>query len=258
MSEERRDERPANGDGSAVPQMDAANARAADAGAERAGNGSTIDHAAAVEGAAIGDAVVQAQRRVVELEQRVAELERQMNAERDAATDYMNRWQRAQADFANLKRRTQQEQEQLQRLAGAQALAGVLPALDSFERAFATLPPSLRHFTWLDGIGLVHMQLHGALQAAGIRAFAPDRGSAFDPRREQTIGELETGEVAPGTVAVVVQQGYELGDLLLRPALVQLARAPQAGSGTPAGAASSQAPPGEARESGPEGAGAGP
>lgn len=170
------------------------------------------------------------QSRIPDLEARVAELEREVASERQAATDYMQRWQRAQADFSNLKRRTQQEQEQAQRLAGARALAGILPAVDSFERAFATLPPTLRNFSWIDGIGLVHLQLHGALQAAGIQAFSPDPGSAFDPMREQAIGDVETRDASPGTIAVVVQQGYLLGDLVLRPALVQLARAPQSAS----------------------------
>lgn len=184
------------------------------------------------------------QARIAKLEARVAQLEREVASERDAATDYMQRWQRAQADFSNLKRRTQQEHEQAQRLAGARALAGILPAVDSFERAFATLPPTLRAFSWIDGIGLVHLQLHGALQAAGIQAFSPDHGSAFDPMREQAIGDVETRDAAPGMVAVVVQQGYLLGDLVLRPALVQIARAPMpAPSSGPQPAPRAEAPP---------------
>jgi len=80
-------------------------------------------------------------------DERIAELERQLATERDAATDYMQKWQRAVADFTNFKRRAQQEQEQRDQLFAAQALAPVLHALDSFERAFATLPDSLRGYT---------------------------------------------------------------------------------------------------------------
>jgi molecular chaperone GrpE len=188
-----------------------------------------------------GTAAEAPQARIEELERRISELERQLASERDAAIDYMQRWQRAQADFANFKRRAQQEQE----LVGAQALAGVLPALDSFERAFATLPPSLRHFTWIDGMGLVHLQLHSALQAAGIQPINVEPGSAYDPRRQQAIGEMETGDYAPGAVAVVVQRGYERGGMVLRPALVQLARAssaPAENAGGEAGSQSGQGP----------------
>jgi len=235
MSEEKREERPERdgGDGFSLPNQPDVDLEASP----------TVQ--AAQQHSPLGDALVQAQARIVELEQRVTELESELAKEREAATDYMSRWQRTQADFSNLRRRAQQEQEQLQRLAGANALAGILPALDSFERAFSTLPPTLRHLSWIDGIGLVHLQLHGALQAAGIKAFAPDRGAVFDARREQSIGEIETSEVPPGTVATVVQPGYELGDLVLRPALVQLARAPQT---SPSG---SQAPPSEPEQQGP-------
>ncbi|HEY7975647.1 MAG TPA: nucleotide exchange factor GrpE, partial [Ktedonobacterales bacterium] len=102
---------------------------------------------------------------VASADTRIAELERLLAAERDAATDYMQRWQRVVADFTNFKRRAQQEQEQRERLFAAQALAPVLNALDSFERAFATLPDTLRGYTWVDGLALVEYQLRHALDA---------------------------------------------------------------------------------------------
>jgi molecular chaperone GrpE len=244
MSEEKQEGRPERngGDGSSLPDQPEVKP---DADLE-----SNPTVRGAQQPSPLGDALVQAQARIVELERRVAEQESEVAKEREAATDYMSRWQRAQADFSNLRRRAQQEQEQMQRLAGAHALAGILPALDSFERAFATLPPTLRHLSWIDGIGLVHLQLHGALQAAGIKPFAPDRGAAFDARREQSIGEIETSEVPPGTVAAVIQPGYELGDLVLRPALVQLARAPQTSQTSP-GESQAPAPEPEQQGSGP-------
>lgn len=172
------------------------------------------------------------QDRIAELERRVAELERQVATERDAATDYMNRWQRAQADFSNYKRRAQQDQAQLQRTFAAEAARIALPALDSFERAFATLPQSLRGLTWIEGIALVEMQLRGMLNVAGVRPVAAEPGHAFDPAKHEAIGEVETTEHPAGNVAVVVQPGYEVDGLLLRPALVQIARAPAPSAGT--------------------------
>ena len=168
--------------------------------------------------------------RIAELERQVAELERQLAGERDAATDYMNRWQRAQADFANFKRRAQQDQVQLQRSLAVEAARLVLPALDSFERAFSTLPASLRGYTWINGVALVEMQLRGVLNAAGIQPVAVEPGHAFDPSKHEAIGETETAEHPEGCVAVVVQSGYEVDGFLLRPALVQVARAPRTGA----------------------------
>lgn len=160
-------------------------------------------------------------------EARIAELERQLAAERDAATDYMQRWQRAAADFSNFKRRTQQEQEQREQLLGAQALLPVLHALDSFERAFATLPGSLRSYSWIEGIALVDAQLRHALEAQGITEVAAEPGQPFDPTRHQAIGEIATDEHPAGHIAVLVQRGYQVASLLMRPALVQVARAPE-------------------------------
>lgn len=171
---------------------------------------------------------------------RIAELERQLAAERTAATDYMQRWQRAVADFANFKRRAQQEQEQRDQLFAAQALAPVLHALDSFERAFATLPDSLRGYTWIEGVALVDYQLRRALEAQGIAEVDAEPGQALDPTRHQAVGEIETDQQPEGHIAVVLQKGYQTSSLLIRPALVQVARTPKVAEATAATAASGQ------------------
>ena len=158
---------------------------------------------------------------------RIAELERLLTAERAAATDYMQRWQRAMADFSNFKRRAQQEQEQREQILGAQALMPVLHALDSFERAFASLPNTLRGYSWIEGIALVEAQLRRALEMVGITETPAEPGQPFDPARHQAIGEVATGQYPAGTIAALVQRGYQVASLLMRPALVQVARAPE-------------------------------
>lgn len=167
---------------------------------------------------------------------RIAELERQLATERDAATGYMQKWQRAVADFTNFKRRAQQEQEQRDQLFAAQALAPVLHALDSFERAFATLPDSLRGYTWIEGVALVDYQLRRALEAQGITEVAAELGEALDPTRHQAVGEVETDQQLEGHIAVVLQKGYQISSLLIRPALVQVARTPTASEAAAASA----------------------
>lgn len=181
---------------------------------------------------------------IAALQRRVAELERDLAKERDAATDYMNRWQRAQADFANFKRRAQQDQEQLQRAFAAEAARVILPAVDSFERAFATLPESLAGFTWIDGVALIQLQLQRTLDTVGVRPLTVAPGHAFDPLRHEAIGEIETTDHPAGHVAAVAQRGYEVAGALLRPALVQLARAPQPDA--PAGAPAANPPEAQA------------
>ena len=177
---------------------------------------------------------------------KLAELDAELKREREAAADYLRRWHQAQADLANYKRRAQQEQEQNVRLATGRALALVLPAIDSFERAFATLPPSLRGFSWISGLALVEMQLQSALAASGATEVLAEPGAAFNPQHHEAVGEMETAEHPEGHIAAVLQRGYALEGLLIRPALVQLARAPQASVGAASGTS------GESEEASPE------
>src|SRR5487761_2095380 len=164
--------------------------------------------------------------RIANLERPLTERQRQGQRDGDPVTDYMRRWHTAQADFANYKRRTQQEQEQRERLLAAQALAPVINAMDSLERAFIALPATLRSFSWIEGIALVELQLRRALEIQGIHAIDVEPGEPFDPARHEPIGEVETGEHPAGHVAALAQRGYEVSGLLIRPALVQLARKP--------------------------------
>ena len=172
--------------------------------------------------------------RVAELEARVTELEGQLAREREAATDYMARWQRAQADFANYKRRAQQDQEQVRRALAAEAARLILPALDSLDRAFVTLPPTLHRFTWINGVALVEQQLAQTLSLTGLQPIAVEPGHPFDPAKHEAIGEVESAEHPAGSVAAVVQRGYHIEGYVLRPALVQLAKAAESAADTSA------------------------
>ncbi len=183
------------------------------------------------------------------LRERVSQLERELAAERERATDYMQRWQRAQADHANFRRRAQADQEQFTALAAAQTMALVLPALDSLERAFKVLPESLHHLTWIDGIALVELQLRRALEAQGLRPFEPQPGEPLDFARHQAIAETPTAEHPEGTIVEVVQRGYELEGRPLRPALVRVARRPEGAQGDGAASESGPAQPSAGDES---------
>jgi molecular chaperone GrpE len=179
--------------------------------------------------------------RIRQLEQEKSELEQKLTRESEQATDYMNRYQRLQADFANFRRRAQQEQEQHEQLAAAQVISLFLPALDSFERAFATLPESLRSYSWIDGISLVHLEMQRALQFGGVKPIEVEPGHVFDPLRHESVGEVESSDYPAGHIAVILQSGYEVGGRTLRPTLVQLAKraVPQAAEQSGDGAAGS-------------------
>src|SRR5229473_8054533 len=85
---------------------------------------------------------------------RIEELEKELADEREKATDYMNRAMRAQAEISNVRKRLQQDLN----LALKDTLKAVvyeqLAVLDSFDRAFTSLPKEFAHFTWVEGIGM--------------------------------------------------------------------------------------------------------
>lgn len=125
-------------------------------------------------------------------------------------------WQRAQADFVNYKRRTEQEQEETVRLANASLVLSLLPILDDFERAVASCPQELSGLAWVEGIWLIERKLRASLEAQGLSPI-PALGEPFDPRLHEAVRQAEGKE---GIVLEEVQRGYKFRDRVLRPTQV--------------------------------------
>ncbi|HEV7216571.1 MAG TPA: nucleotide exchange factor GrpE [Chloroflexota bacterium] len=170
-----------------------------------------------------------------ELHARVAELEAELAKERDQATDYMKRWQYAQAEVANIRRRTQQERDDLVKFGIAPLAATLLEILDNFERAEQAIPPTLQSFTWISGVMLIHRQLEYLLQQHGLEAVAAT-GQSYDAAVHEALTQEHHESVAEGVVIAEVQRGYKLHGRLLRPALVRVSQGP-----APAGSAAEPA-----------------
>lgn len=160
-----------------------------------------------------------------ELRARVAELEAELAKERDQATDYMKRWQYAQAEVANIRRRTQLERDDLVKYGIAPLAATLLEILDNFERAEQTLPAALQTFTWISGVMLIHRQLEYLLQQHGLEPIAAS-GQTYDATVHEALVQEHHESVAEGVVIAEVQRGYKLNGRLLRPALVRVSKGP--------------------------------
>jgi len=142
------------------------------------------------------------------------------------AAEYLDGWQRARAEFANYRRRQEQERKELHKLANAALMRRLLPILDDFERAFATLPPALLSLSWIDGIALIHRRLEAALQAEGLTPIEVQPGESFDPLLHEAITHEAHEDFEEGQVIAEVQRGYKLGDRMLRPTLVRVSSGP--------------------------------
>ncbi len=149
------------------------------------------------------------------------DLKSQLEQARAEAERYLNNWRRAEADFANYKKRVEQEREEVRRFANASLIINILPVLDDLERALSSLDARLAGLTWFDGIRLIHRKLQKVLEHAGVQEI-PAEGYPFDPRLHEAIHYAE-GE--DGKVLAVVQKGYKLHDRVLRPALVIVGKA---------------------------------
>lgn len=156
---------------------------------------------------------------VEELEQLAGELQiaEQRAAEAEAG------WQRARADFANLKRRTEEQRAGFATLASDRLLVRVLDLADDFDLAVEHVPEDVKATPWAEGISAIDRKLRALLEAEGITALEAE-GEPFDPQTQQAVSYEDTADVADGTVIKVLKRGYTIGDRILRPALVAVAR----------------------------------
>ena len=149
-------------------------------------------------------------------------LHEELETAKAQAAEYLDGWQRARAEFANYKRRQAQEREEVHKLANATLLSRLLPVIDDFDRAFATLPTSLLSLTWTEGIALVHRKLEVALRAEGLTLVTVEPGQLFDPTVHEAVTHEAHDGFSEGQVIAEIQKGYKLGERVLRPTLVRV------------------------------------
>jgi len=132
---------------------------------------------------------------------------------------------RKAAELENLRKQGAQRVQKASRDGMRRVAAELLPALDDFERALAHAEAEEgdeeHHLT--AGIRLVQQKMLDALRRTGIEQFSP-KGEPFDPHQHEAVAQQPASDGAQqGTVLEVVQNGYRLGDDVLRPARVVVA-----------------------------------
>lgn len=142
------------------------------------------------------------------------------------AKEYLEQWKRAAADFSNFRKRQAKEQEQMTRWASANLIQELLPVMDDLDLALGNLTDQERKTDWAQGVQLVAHKMRATLAKAGLDEIVSEPGTPFDPAVHEAIFHEETTEVPEGSVLQVVRKGYRLGDRVLRPSLVKVAKAP--------------------------------
>ena len=148
------------------------------------------------------------------------ELQKQLTEARSQAAEYKDGWQRAVADFQNYKRRVDAEKAETYQTAVGNIIKSYLPVLDDLERALAARPADL---AWADGIDLICRKVQSILEAEGLKRIEAE-GQMFDPNFHEAISLEPSADHESGQIIAVIRNGYMLGDKVIRPAMVRVAK----------------------------------
>jgi molecular chaperone GrpE len=141
------------------------------------------------------------------------ELKKELTEAKATVQTNLAGWQRAQADFINYKRSSDQEREEIKNFSNS-----LIPVLDGLELAFTHVPNEIAEGGWLEGVRLIERKLKATLQAQGLTEIKA-LGEVFDPYIHEAIMSISGEE---GVVVQEFQKGYKFRDQIIRPSKVSV------------------------------------
>ncbi len=150
------------------------------------------------------------------------ELKKLLDEARAKSDEYLDNWRRAAADLSNYRKRIEREISELTKTANGILIFRLLPILDDFDRAEATIPDNLRELTWIDGVMIIARKMQSLLEAEGVKPIDALH-KPFDPNFHEAVIHEETDQFEDGVVMAELQRGYLIGERVLRPTLVKVA-----------------------------------
>ena len=136
--------------------------------------------------------------------------------------EYKFGWQRALADYDNLKKDLGKEKDQMRRAVKESGAHELIPVLDNLDQALKFQPQDLDDKTksWLQGVMHVRAQIEQVLNGMGAEAFG-NVGDTFDPHKHDAVKDLSPeGSEGESKIVEIVQRGWKIGDQMIRPAAV--------------------------------------
>jgi molecular chaperone GrpE len=150
----------------------------------------------------------------------LTELQDQLDAARAKAAENLDGWQRALAEFQNYRKRIERDREADQAIMKAELIHKFLPVVDDLERALKNRPAE---DAWTNGIELILRKVQSILEAEGVARIEAE-GQTFDPNFHEAVSQEPVDGAESGSVVAVLQNGYMLGDKVIRPAQVRVAK----------------------------------
>ncbi|NMB59771.1 MAG: nucleotide exchange factor GrpE [Chloroflexi bacterium] len=142
---------------------------------------------------------------------------------RAQSQEYFEGWQRERADFANYKKRIERDQIQMAQIVNGNIIKKYLVVMDDLERALKARPTEGEGAKWAEGIDLIYRKFQNILENENVKRIPAD-AAEFDPNLHEAISHEDSPDHESGQVIEVLQQGYMIGDRVLRPALVRVAK----------------------------------
>jgi len=167
-----------------------------------------------------------------------------IDALRAEADQQKDRALRALAEVENVRKRLERERDEARTYSVTRFARDLLTVSDNLARALAAMPADVRASAddslkaVLDGIEATERELQATLARHGVKPIEAE-GQRFDPHLHQAIAEVPGDGKTPGTIVSVVQSGYVIGERLLRPAMVTIAKS-DGGAARPGNGAGSQ------------------
>jgi molecular chaperone GrpE len=150
-------------------------------------------------------------------------LEAKLEAAEAQATEYLDGWQRARAELANFKKRTERDRVQLKNTLQSDIISNLLPVLDDFDLAIENLPEEIADHDWVNGVILIQRKLISQLNELGVSSIEAEPGMHFDPELHEAVTSESSDEFESGQIIGVMRKGYLLDGRVIRHAMVRVA-----------------------------------
>jgi len=154
---------------------------------------------------------------------KMKKLRAELKKAKEESREYLTGWQTERASFANYKAEEEKKRKERLSLMKTQLISDFFPVLDSFDMAFSNQEAWEKvDASWRSGIEYIHSQFMGTLQEYNI-SVVDQTGVAFDPMIHEPVEQVPVDDESQDDLVMkIIQKGYRAGDIVLRPAKVNV------------------------------------
>ena len=158
-----------------------------------------------------------------EQKEQPVDLNQLLEAEKKRSQDYLTRLKYLQADFENLKKRSDRQMEEAKRYCTERLVTELLDVQDELEMALKTAQSADSAESLVEGVQMTLKKLRKVLEQEGVSPITCEEGKAFDPSCHHAVAAAERDDVEECVVVEEVRKGYKMRDKVVRPSIVKVA-----------------------------------